>query len=205
MRITIISDTHGFYPTLQGGDILIHCGDAFNRNNHSELVKFIDWFSSQNYNTKIYIAGNHDGLLFSTFSKNLIIENNIVYLEDNLVKINGLRIYGSPWTPAFMNWYFMKDRGKDIAEVWFNIPENLDILVTHGPPMGILDWSIYSNGHVGCADLLERVLAVKPKIHCFGHIHACYGKFQDLNTLFINAALLNEQYQLVNDPIDIYL
>lgn len=200
MKLVIISDTHGHRPGLPDGDVLIHCGDFSTFGTTSELAKFNKWFSSQPHKHKIIVPGNHDGAVMALGY--ILTESGNILLIDNMVTIDGVSFYGSPWTPTFMNWYFMKDRGPAIAERWARIPDNLDVLITHGPPMGVLDWSIYSKEHVGCADLLRRVLEIKPKIHCFGHIHAEYGEFTNFGTTFINAAQVSESYKLINNPVE---
>lgn len=204
-KLVIISDTHGLTPKLPDGDILIHCGDLTNFGTFTQMSNSIQWLKNQSHEYKICIAGNHDFILQQSDCSDLFADSGIHYLEDKLVEIKGLNIYGSPWTPTFMDWAFMKDRGEPIRQMWDKIPNNLDVLITHGPPWGILDLSIYTNKSVGCVDLLSKVLKVKPKIHCFGHIHYCYGIKERKHTKFINAAQLNEKYKIANKPIEIYL
>ena len=200
MKLVIISDTHGHKPGLPDGDVLIHCGDFSSTGNIKDLVNFNNWFSNQPHKYKIIVPGNHDGALGSM--GHLLIDSGNILLLDNMVTINGISFYGSPWTPTFQNWFFMKDRGAPIAERWSRIPDKVDVLITHGPPKTILDWSIYSKDNVGCADLLHRVLEVKPKIHCFGHIHNGYGETELFGTTFINAAQCGENYKLTNNPVE---
>jgi len=204
-KLVIISDTHGIERKLPDGDILIHCGDFTSNGTFHQLKQFIQWFRSQPHQYKICVAGNHDIIVQETECKYLFSDSDIIYLEDQLAIVKGLRIYGSPWTPTFFDWAFMKDRGEPIRAMWNLIPENLDVLITHGPPMGVLDVSIYSNTHVGCADLLTRVLEVKPRLHIFGHIHYGYGQIERDGIKFINACQLNEQYQPVNKPVEVEL
>jgi Icc-related predicted phosphoesterase len=117
---------------------------------------------------------------------------DFIYLEDDEVTIDGVRFYGSPWTPVFFDWAFMKKRGADIAEVWKKIPQGLDVLITHGPPQGILDDAASYRGgggepsHAGCADLRARVRFVKPKLHFFGHIHMQQGVFEEDGIRYVN-------------------
>lgn len=204
MRIVFISDTHNQhdYLTIPDGDILIHCGDATLTGTIQEISSFANWFSLLPHKHKVFVAGNHDWL----FEKNLSLARSIlgadtIYLQDSETTINGLRIYGSPWQPTFFNWAFNLDRGERIKRMWDCIPRGLDILITHGPPQGILD----STGeyHAGCEMLSEALERIKPRIHAFGHIHEAYGMVEANGTRFINGCVLDGDYQLVNEPIAI--
>jgi hypothetical protein len=133
---------------------------------------------------------------------------NIDYLQDELFMFGEdydtmIKIWGSPWQPEFHNWAFNLPRGERIKEKWDMIPMNTDILITHGPPMGKLDYVPYDNVNVGCEELLIRIQEVKPKIHVFGHIHEGYGYVFDGNTHYINAAVLNGRYEFRNKPLTI--
>ena len=119
---------------------------------------------------------------------------------------NNIRIYGTPWQPEFYNWAFNLPRcGQDLMRVWNQIPKNTDILITHGPPQDHLDVSgpPHNEPHLGCELLRVKVDEQPPKIHVFGHIHGGYGyKFHN-GTHFINASVLNEQYEQVNKPLTV--
>jgi hypothetical protein len=117
---------------------------------------------------------------------------------DNMVKI-----WGSPWQPEFHNWAFNLPRGEKLKEKWDMIPTDVDILVTHGPAFGKLDFVPYDGVNVGCEDLLSKIQEVKPKIHVCGHIHEGYGYVFDGNTHFINAAVLNGRYEFRNKPLTV--
>lgn len=225
MRITTISDTHtrhGLIPTehLPGGDLLLHSGDIMNSGyNPQDIHSFLNWFSTQPYTHKVFIAGNHDRMFQDdpNFIKDLIshsYQDSIIYLEDSEVVIDGdgpngdypegnIRIYGLPHTPEFYNWAFNVPRNSHkMQEIMNKIPENTDILVTHGPPYGILDTiSPRSYQALGCEILRDRVKQVRPKIHVFGHIHGGRGIEYVDGTLFINASVLNESYNYTNKPI----
>ena len=217
MRITFISDTHTKHAQitqdLPGGDLLIHAGDLMNSGYYwEEVYPFLDWFNNLgNYDHKVFIAGNHDRLFEDKPEeiKGLLTGyKNIDYLRDELIKVGDdeqmVKIYGSPWQPEFYNWAFNLPRnGVDLEEKWFNIPNNTDILVTHGPPWGHCDVTPYGNLNVGCELLRVRVDELKPKIHVFGHVHSGYGyKFHE-GTHFINASVLSERYQYANKPITV--
>lgn len=202
ISITCISDLHGFEPSLPGGELLIIAGDLTARNTLEGYERFKRWVKGLNYRCKIVIAGNHDGLLESG---KVVIEdgfNGIHYLCDSGFEFEGLKIWGSPYTPTFLNWYFMRNRGKDIKKHWDLIPSNTDILVTHGPPYGIFD-ETNEKRHVGCQDLMEQVQErVKPRLHCFGHIHEGGNNKAEIDGItYINCSYVDERYRPVNPPI----
>lgn len=222
-KITFISDTHGKHnmisKDLPGGDILIHAGDFMDSGwNEMEAIMFFKWFDEiKNYDTKVFIAGNHDRWAQNNpeeFNGILTGYKTIEYLQDEEMGIyydgpNGdtpeenIRIYGSPWQPEFFNWAFNLPRhGEEMKAKWDAIPDNTDILVTHGPPFGYLDIpGGQTTLRVGCEMLRERVEALKPKIHVFGHIHGSRSIYHNGNTLFVNASVLDEQYRYTNKPI----
>lgn len=203
MKIIHLSDTHGYEPdiTLEKCDIAIHSGDA-DLVSLSGLIRFCKWFKKQNARYKIYVAGNHDFYLetMASYSKTIFKEHGIIYLENNLIQIENVIIYGSPYTPRFGNWAFMRERGNDISKIWEQIPENIDILVTHGGPMGILDIAQRTKEHVGCDDLKRFIKNIKPKFHLFGHLHENYGIVKDDNTVYVNSALITDGYVLNHEP-----
>ena len=141
MKIVAISDTHGLHQQVQlpKGDLLLHSGDVAKRGSKQEIVAFLNWFSQQDFQYKIFIAGNHDFYFEETPVATIadLIPENVIYLNDSGVTIEGIHIWGSPVQPRFFNWAFNRDRGADIDQHWQLIPENTDILLTHGPPQGI--------------------------------------------------------------------
>ncbi len=206
MRIVCISDTHGKHSELimPEGDILLHAGDISPRGKIAEVQDFNQWLGTLSYPHKVIIAGNHDFI----FEKNPVLAQSLItnalYLEDESIVIGGLKIWGSPITPWFYDWAFNRQRGGEIREYWEMIPKDTDILITHGPPAGILDKTIGGDS-AGCADLLEIVQELKPRVHLFGHIHEAAGTFKTIDTQFINASVLNLKYQMTNDPLVIDL
>lgn len=207
MKIIFISDTHGQHASLQlpkleaEKTMLIHTGDSSKMGKEDEIIDFLKWFEVQDYTYKIFIAGNHDFL----FEKNpslaeSLIPKNCIYLNNSSIEIEGIKIWGSPITPRFYDWAFNCDRGEKIKKYWEQIPNDTDILLTHGPAYGILDQVI--NGlQVGCEELIKVIEKIKPKIHACGHIHEAYGKVTNLNTIFINSSVLDIRYKLVHPPI----
>lgn len=192
VRIVIISDTHGRHRdlTVPEGDILIHAGDFMTSGKQfQEITDFNHWLGGLPHPTKLVVAGNHD-CMFETdsyFSRCLLTHAN--YLENSRYVAHGLKFYGSPYTPEYMNWAFMRDRGDPMARIWKGIPSDVDVLITHGPPYGILDK--WEGKHVGCEALRDEVMARKIPYHCFGHIHADFGIRYWEERMFINASVLD--------------
>jgi Icc-related predicted phosphoesterase len=208
--ITFISDTHTKHKyvtsELPGGDILIHCGDISSRGYMTEIKNFLEWFDGvKGYEHKIFIAGNHDfGFQDNPKECAKLLQDypTITYLEDTSVIIDGIKIYGSPWQPRFYDWAFNVDRGEAIAKKWEKIPQDTDILITHGPVFGILD-KTYTGQVVGCEELYKKVMEVKPKVHACGHIHYARHIKQVEDIVFVNACCLGEDYLYQNGPITV--
>jgi Icc-related predicted phosphoesterase len=182
--------------------VLLHAGDISYRGDQREIYDFLDWFSTLPFKHKIFIAGNHDFLFEKEKAAkvNKLIPAGVHYLKDEAIIIDGIKIWGSPFTPQFYRWAFNKKRGNPLAEHWKSIPSDTDILLTHGPVYGVLD-VVINEQHAGDKDLLEKVLEVKPKVHVCGHIHESYGVLKRHGVKFINACMLNESYELVNKPV----
>jgi predicted phosphohydrolase len=200
---------------LPQGDILIHSGDCTNIGQQNDVRDFIDWFQKiEGFVYKIFIAGNHD-FAFETeprwlnlYMDPLILsEHNVTYLEDSGFEIissefsRPIKIYGSPWQPEFFDWAFNLPRMGDVLKSkWDDIPNDTNILITHGPPHGIRDFTP-TNLQVGCELLRNRVFEIKPSLHVFGHIHGAYGTVEMNDTVFANASTCNERYQPINKPL----
>ena len=123
--------------------------------------------------------------------------DNLHYLEDSGVEIEGIKFWGSPVTPPFFNWAFMKEPDA-IKKHWGAIPDDTDYLITHGPAHTILDYvGRNGQGGVGCPHLLDAIERVNPKYHVFGHIHDMYGTKIVNETTHINASVLNDRYRPV--------
>lgn len=209
-RIICLSDTHNFHEQISvpDGDILIHAGDATGRGTIPEIADFNRWFANQPHEHKILIAGNHDWLFeISSAAARRLLDDSIIYLEDSAVEIENLKFYGSPWQPRFFDWAFNLMRGAELAEKWEMIPADTDVLITHGPPNGILDEvpRRYFIENTGCEELRKRVEMVRPKLHVFGHIHCGYGQTEQSGVKFVNASVCDEEYQPINAPVVIDL
>ena len=220
MKIMFLSDTHGrhleiteLYGELNYVDIIVHSGDCTRYGEFEETDLFMNWFSKQNAKHKILVAGNHDFVFQNKERTKQLLELNpsITYLEDEYINIDGIGIYGSPWSPVFGMWAFMKQRNAELDEVWQKVPTDgsVDLLVTHSPRYGRFDVSVRGNYNVGCEMLANRINDIHPKVHVFGHIHECGGMIKEetevplKGMISLNASLLNIRYVLAN-PIWIW-
>ncbi|OUD16223.1 metallophosphatase domain-containing protein [Thioflexithrix psekupsensis] len=191
MKIVVISDTHSQHHALNipDADILIHAGDfSWGKKDLSDVIDFNSFLEKLPHRHKLVVAGNHDFAFARTPKKARECLSAAIYLQDNLVEIDGLKIYGSPWQPAFLNGAFNLEIIEDLAEKWAAIPSGIDILITHTPPYGIGD-IIRSGKHVGCRALSKAIDRIVPKYHIFGHIHESFGTTQLKDTTFINASI----------------
>ena len=199
-RIVCISDTHEQHDRIfvPVGDLLIFAGDMSLMGEEKEIRRFNNWLGYLPHPHKVVIAGNHDWMFEKRPAEAEALITNATYLNDSGCVIEGLKIWGSPVQPEFCNWAFNRRRGLEIDRHWRMIPDDADILVTHGPPYGVLDTSHPGGHHLGCTDLMKAVDRVNPKLHVFGHIHGGAG-WATLRCgegpLFVNAAVLNEAYQ----------
>ena len=209
MKIIAISDTHEKHKeiTIPEGDMLIHAGDFTFTGKFQAVADFAQWMKSQPHKYKICIAGNHELTLDPRApNRNIIInllkEAGIIYLEDSSIELEDVKFYGSPHTPFFYDWAFNLPRGGIISKKWEKIPEDVNVLITHGPPYGILD-DTSDAGSQGCEELAKRVKKLTNlKVHVFGHLHRDGGKIQEHNGVkFINAAICTDNYKPINHPI----
>lgn len=202
MKLVCMSDTHnrqGQFP-VPDGDVVVHAGDLGLSGSLEEVRSFAAWFGKLPHVHKILTPGNHDWA-FQNYPEEArkIVENaGIILLIDQEVTVAGLRIYGSPYQPEFFNWAFNVPRGPELAAIWAKIPTGIDVLITHGPPKGILDFIPRGKQHVGCEDLLEALKRGKPRLHVYGHIHESYGQIKIGNTQFVNASVCDGRYRPVN-------
>lgn len=209
MRILCISDLHQLHKklTLTECDVLVIAGDVCSSGEIWELESFVSWLSSQSdkFSKVILVAGNHDRCLERTrvLAINILknaLGDKIEYLQDSECVIDGIKFYGSPWQPRFNNWAFNLDRGESLRQMWDNIPDDVNVLITHAPPFGIGDMT--NNNHVGCLDLLSKLRTLNSLfLHVFGHIHSGAGNYISEaipNVHFCNASVCTEQYEPEN-------
>lgn len=213
IKLIAISDTHGAYyqlGDLPKGDILVHAGDWTYHSSHLDTISFLKWIQTQPHKHKIFIAGNHETWVEKNPEVFAQLKNeyapDCIYLNDSGVEVEGLKIWGSPVTPYFLDWAFNRERGPDIQAHWDKIPDDTNVLITHGPIVGILDYVIeygHKIRHVGCQNLDQtiRTRLKALRAHIFGHVHAPGGKKEVWdNVVYVNAAVVNEDYQLANEP-----
>jgi Icc-related predicted phosphoesterase len=206
LRIVAISDTHNHHRQIEvpDGDILIHAGDLTDMGDLSDVGDFNDWLGTLPHKHKLVIAGNHDFCFENNPESAEKLLTNCTYLFDRSVNIWGTTFYGSPWQPWFYNWAFNLQRGPEIRSKWDLIPDNVDVLITHGPPVGYLDETARGE-QVGCEELREAISRVRPSHHIFGHIHEGYGRLKNGHTEYINASSCTLEYEPVNAPVVIDL
>jgi Icc-related predicted phosphoesterase len=212
MKIVVISDTHEQEEkvNLPDGDVLLHAGDITYRGNLDKLTKFAAWAAEQKFTHKIIIAGNHDRSfedVRADQATSILRDHGLIYLQDSGIEIDSIKFWGAPWQPWFYDWAFNVPRGAEIAKKWALIPEDTNVLITHGPPHGILDlvendWGEYE--HKGCEELRKKVdtLQKNLKLHVFGHLHlkGCNQTFIN-DTIFVNGAMCDEDYKIRRTPI----
>lgn len=222
MIIDCIADLHGEYPDLEGGDLLIIAGDLTGSDRHVQYLHFLSWLHKQKYKHFVFIGGNHDGLL----QKGEVITKGLAdttYLCDSGTGFEGLKIWGSPWSLWFegINPHctaFTLKTEDELAAKWALIPADVDILITHSPPYGIMDGVNRSRSsffreleHCGSKSLMKELFSerIRPKLHIYGHIHQGYGHVSKMldypYTQFVNCAHMDGDYEPVNKPIRIVL
>lgn len=210
MKCYIFSDSHQFHNQLEipECDMIIFCGDSTNSRdptkNEKEEIEFLNWYSKQKAKYKIMIAGNHNVAIY----KRLVDPRKwkgITYLEHESVNVEGLNIFGSPYSPQFGDWAFMYKRNRGEV-IWSSIPDNTDILITHSMPKGVLDLAFDMDNRknivqVGCKCLANRIDEIKPKYFMGGHLHSedtlnNRGIYSNGITTYVNASCLNHKNKI---------
>jgi Icc-related predicted phosphoesterase len=222
MKITCISDLHGYYPKLEGGDLLIIAGNLTAHHYEEEFDEFMGWLDlyETDYKKIVIVAGDHDQFIQENPNYiNSFEFENIEYLCDSGVEFDGLKLWGSPWTCKFKGinpkcCAFTLDNDEELEEKWKLIPDDIDILITNCPEYGMLDDIALEDGslfHAGSTSLGEKTFTLKNlKLHVVGHIYEKYGiiKLQGIHKnkyKYINASHVNEYYKPINKPIQIKL
>ncbi len=213
MIIDCISDLHGNFPELEGGDLLILGGDYTSNDRSDQYIEFGLWLDKQRYKKKVLIAGNHDVMVENTPK---ILDCPIWdYLCDSGTEFEGLKIWGSPWTKTFRGMNprckaFTMETDEELGEKWELIPPETDVLITHSPMHGCLD-QLQDGTMCGSSTLQDRIAKLKPKLHVCGHIHEGYEEYHSQEglsfypTIFVNASYVNEYYEPVNRIVRIIL
>lgn len=215
IKVVAISDTHGKWNKIKipPCDILISTGDYSFRGEEHMVKDFHKWMNKQPAKHVISVQGNHETGVERNFSYSKELAEKacpgVYFIDEGLVEIEGLRIYCSAITPFFHNWAWNRYPGEEIQKNWDRIPENIDILATHGPAYGILDGVPEYNSltnkvglrHCGCPQLLKKIQEIKPKFHLFGHIHEAFGTHSESGITYINSSICDGQYKANNHPI----
>jgi Icc-related predicted phosphoesterase len=219
MKLVFISDTHGYLRErdIPEGDVLVHCGDACSSGQRFEFINFCEQMEkiAKRFRLTLYTPGNHDRFVeveqrdarreFDSNFDNFPLMQMLIHES---FEFEGIKFFGSPYTPEFYNWAFMypRDKGK---EIWANVPDDTDVLFTHGMPHGVLDRVGRLIGkdedeHVGCVDLRKRIAEIKPKVFAGGHLHLEGGQqIEQDGTVFINAAICDDSYTPSRKAIEI--
>lgn len=189
-------------------DVLVVAGDICPISNHSPdyqinwlMDTFCGWLEEQPAREKILVAGNHD-IAFEEYP-NLIkpaIRDRAIYLRDSEHVFEGVKFYGSPWQPPFYDWAFNAPE-EQLALAWQMVPDDVDVLITHGPAYGLRDMTTAPE-HAGSSTLrYELDERLRPELHVFGHIHEAHGYVQRQYTLHANVSICNGQYKPINQPL----
>ncbi len=197
MKILHLSDTHCCHHRLHDlpkADVIVHSGDFTMNGSQQEAIDFINWFCDLPYPHKVFICGNHDECLYGAYIDGL--DSNVHYLCNSGVEIEGVKFYGVPM--------FLEDCITDRqTRNYERIPSDTDVLITHSPAYGILDYD--DDIHYGSEELLSKLYILNLKAHFFGHIHAQHGVKTIGNTIFSNGAIMNAGYTNLNDPNEIII
>jgi Icc-related predicted phosphoesterase len=207
MRLVLLSDTHALPLTewnVPDGDVLIHAGDfCQGRTVHLDAVRvFNDEMAALPHKHKLLVGGNHDWPLQLDAEEARKMLTAVTYIEDGSLTICGVKFYGSPWQPDFRLWAFnLQRRCPELKAKWAAIPDNTDVLITHTPPFGVLDFSSSAQENVGCELLRRRLEFISPKLHVFGHVHEGRGQEINNDTVCINASSVDSDYEPVHKPV----
>jgi Icc-related predicted phosphoesterase len=185
------------------GDLLVHAGDFTKRGTLEQVADFDAFLGELPHPHKLVVAGNHDFLVERQPALALATLRNAIYLEHDFVELAGLRIFGSPWQPWFHDWAINLRRGAPLRARWAEVPDELDLLITHSPPHGVLD-RVWAGERVGCEELRAALPRIRPRAHVFGHIHEAYGttELEEFpGTRFVNAANCDLAYRPMQPPI----
>ena len=202
-RLVVLSDTHGFHDRLDvpPGDVVVHAGDFCTAGSEAEAASFATFFRALPHRHKVVIAGNHDRCLERQPELAEKLFRGCHYLLDSGVDLEGLRFWGAPWQPQFFDWSFNLPRGEPLRNKWALIPVEVDVLVTHGPPFGVLD-RVTGGDQQGCEELAMAVDRARPRLHLFGHIHEGHGWERRGATLHVNASVCTAGY-VPDNPVSV--
>lgn len=214
MRIAMISDVHTKWHNLviPECDVLISAGDYSWRGERQIVKEYHEWLSKQNAGIVISVQGNHELWVEKNWEEavSLVwgIDRTIQFVKEESFEWQGVKFHCSAVTPEFCNWAWNVDRGEKIKRHWNAIPDDTQVLVTHGPPWGIRDTIAEDGENLGCKDLLNRIGSLHHlKLHVFGHIHGGSGYSTRVfnweedpkrTVCFVNSSICDENYHAVN-------
>jgi len=227
MKLVIISDTHTKHAqlTIPECDVLVHCGDFTWGGKFPETWEFVHWLEQQPATHKIVIAGNHE-LTFDHTARGYDpkvrailsqhTDESIHYLEDQSVTIDGIKFYGTPWTPWFFDWAFngITDpdipfrRGVNLTDVYSQTPEDVQVLICHGPAYNLCDQSDRGDTRTGSVEMrkLTSEKLIQLQLYLCGHIHEARGmEVADGGVTYINASSLGRDYETISPPVVVQL
>lgn len=208
MRLVCISDTHSLHeriPHIPDGDVLIHAGDCTGSGSLPQLDEFTRWFGAQPHKQKLLIAGNHDFCFerYRVWSQEMCLNQGVTYLRGESVVLEGFSFYGFPWQPIFKHMAF-NARDGELKRRLKLVPEETNVLISHGPALHIFDYIPDEGLHVGCYHLAKRIEQLPNlRAHICGHIHESYGfAVREIDGVkFANACSCDARYRPVNPPI----
>jgi Icc-related predicted phosphoesterase len=203
MDIVILGDTHELHREVEvpAGDLLIFTGDfSMFSKSVAAIEDFNEWLGELPHRWKLAVPGNHEFFLEADPRRRSLISNATVLIDES-IWIDGLKIYGSPMTPLYGG-AFGKSSPSDRVRHWAGIPDDVDVLITHGPPHGILDLSPGQAERAGDRELMARVNDLPSlRLHCFGHVHGGYGRLEKDDVVFVNAALMGLLGDIDQTPV----
>jgi Icc-related predicted phosphoesterase len=207
MRFVCVADLHGFLPAVPPCDVLVVAGDICPTEDERPETQrrwlsstFARWLSEVPAEAVVGVAGNHD--FVGESDPSALRDLDWHYLEDDAVEVEGVSVYGSPWTSRFQDWAFMLTE-EELAQRWDSIPAAIDVLCVHSPPLGYGDWI---SGHaIGSPSLLSAIDARAPRLCAFGHVHAGYGRWQRGASTLVNAAYCGVDYRPAHEPVVVEL
>lgn len=208
IRVACVSDTHNLHEelTLPQADILVVAGDFCGQGTVNEVSNFNQWldFARHDYEEILVVPGNHD---WAIQRERACLPHFVRVLVDQEFVYKNVKFYGTPWCTEFGHWAYQLPP-KQLQEKYDLIPHDTDVLISHMPAYGTLDLVERPGGfnHVGSKELADKIKSLPNlKAHIFGHLHLCGGQVgmsqNHPRALAVNAAVVDEHYQLVNPPM----
>lgn len=218
MKIAVTSDLHGNLPTIEECDLLLICGDIIPLELQTNMFasqdwlegSFLPWCADCPAKKVVFIAGNHD--FFFERKKGMIAEmmlpwnqDDVYYLNNEEIILDGVKIFGTPYCKIFGRWAFMREPER-LQQYYSEIPENLDILISHDAPkienFGVLLDNRWGPAPIDAGNpwLAEAIKEKKPKYAFCGHIHSGdHNMHQVDDTILANVSYVDEDYRPTNN------